>query len=40
MLACGGTYKDSTIELQGKHINEVKNALVKMGFKEDNIDLQ
>lgn len=39
MLACGGTYKDSTIELQGKHLNEVKGALVKMGFKGDNIDV-
>ncbi len=37
-LACGGTSKDSMIELQGRHVNEVKRALVSMGYKESNID--
>lgn len=36
-LACGGTVKNSVIELQGDHRNKVKAVLVKMGFSEDTI---
>jgi len=36
-LACGGTVKDSTIELQGNHKKQVKPLLVKLGFPEDAI---
>jgi len=36
-LACGGTVKDSTIELQGNHRKQVKQILVKLGFQEDTI---
>ena len=36
-LACGGTYKDNAIELQGDHRKTVKAALVKLGFEEDSI---
>jgi len=36
-LACGGTYKDETIELQGEHKKKVKPILVKLGFDEDSI---
>ena len=36
-LACGGTYKDRTIELQGDHRKKVKPALVELGFEEDSI---
>ena len=36
-LACGGTVKDSTIELQGDHRKQVKAALVKLGFYEESI---
>ncbi len=36
-LACGGTVKDSTIELQGNHKKQVKPILAKMGFPEDSI---
>lgn len=36
-LACGGTIKDHTIELQGNHQKKVKALLVKMGFAEDSI---
>jgi len=36
-LACGGTYKNGKIELQGNHIKRIKNLLVKLGFKEDQI---
>lgn len=36
-LACGGTVKASTIELQGNHKKQVKLILVKLGFPEDSI---
>jgi translation initiation factor 1 len=38
-LACGGTAKDGTIELQGEHKDTVKKALAKLGYKESNIDV-
>ncbi len=37
-LACGGTYKDGKIELQGDHVKKVKPILVKLGFNENSID--
>ena len=37
-LACGGTYKNNTIELQGDHRKKIKAALVKLGFDEGSID--
>ena len=37
-LACGGTYKDNIIELQGDHTKKIKPALVKLGFEEDSIE--
>jgi len=37
-FACGGTVKDSIIELQGDHnIAKVKEELVKLGFNRDAI---
>jgi translation initiation factor 1 len=36
-MACGGTSKNNTIELQGDHTNKVKNVLTEMGFSEDMI---
>lgn len=36
-LACGGTVKDSLIELQGNHIHRIKEILVKRGFSPDQI---
>jgi translation initiation factor 1 len=36
-LACGGTVKNSTIELQGDHKRKVRPILVKLGFPEDSI---
>jgi translation initiation factor 1 len=38
-LACGGTMKDSMIELQGDHKSKVKPILVRLGFPEDQIDV-
>lgn len=37
-LACGGTYKENTIELQGDHRKKIKEALVKLGFDADLIE--
>ena len=39
-LACGGTYKNDVIELQGDHRQRVKQLLVKEGFPEDIIELR
>ncbi len=38
-LACGGTFKDGRIELQGDHKQKVKTLLVKAGFKEEQIEV-
>jgi translation initiation factor 1 len=37
-LACGGTYKNNVIELQGDHTKKIKDILVKLGFNEESID--
>ena len=37
-LACGGTYKDDAIELQGDHRKKIKGLLVELGFDESSID--
>jgi translation initiation factor 1 len=36
-LACGGTYKDGRIELQGDHRSRVEEILVSMGYPKENI---
>ncbi|UCD02708.1 MAG: stress response translation initiation inhibitor YciH [Candidatus Aenigmatarchaeota archaeon] len=38
-LACGGTYKNKTVELQGNHIKRIKDLLVKMGFPAEKIEI-
>lgn len=38
VLACGGTYKNGAVELQGDHKGRVKPVLMKLGFKEELID--
>ncbi len=38
-LACGGTLKDGTIELQGDQREKAKKALAKIGFTEDQIEV-
>ncbi len=37
-LACGGTYKDNMIELQGDHRKKITALLVELGFDEASID--
>lgn len=36
-LACGGTVKNNIIELQGEHKKKTREALIKLGFKEETI---
>jgi len=38
-FACGGTFKEGRIELQGKHKNKVKDELIKLGFSSDTIEV-
>ena len=38
-LATGGTAKEGVIMLQGDHRTRIKDELVKMGFKEDHIEI-
>ncbi|MBI5065086.1 translation initiation factor [Candidatus Woesearchaeota archaeon] len=37
VLACGGTYRDQKIELQGDHKNKVKKILIEKGFAPETI---
>jgi len=37
VLACGGTVKDGSIELQGNHKKNLRPILAKMGFPEELI---
>lgn len=37
-LACGGTVKNNTIELQGNHSRAAKKALAKFGIPEETIE--
>ncbi len=38
-LACGGTIKGNTVELQGDHLKNVKEALRKIGFPESSVEI-
>ncbi len=38
--ACGGTFKEKRIELQGDHKKKVKNMLMKIGFSRDLIEIK
>ncbi len=37
-LACGGTFREDMVELQGDHRKKIKPILVKLGFDEDSIE--
>lgn len=39
-LACGGTFKEGVIELQGDHKRKVKEELIKLGFNADTIEIK
>jgi translation initiation factor 1 len=38
-LACGGTYKNNLIELQGNHKGKIRNILVKLGYSDSQIQV-
>ena len=38
--ACGGTAKNGVILLQGDHREKVRQFLVKLGYPEENIEVQ
>ena len=38
-LACGGTYKNNEIELQGDHRDRVKEILIKEGFPKEIVEV-
>lgn len=37
-FACGGTVKNSTVELQGDHVSKLREELIKLGFPADTIE--
>lgn len=37
-FACGGTFKNNIIELQGRHEKEIREYLIKLGFSESRIE--
>lgn len=37
-LACGGTVKGNTIELQGNHEKKVKEKLIELGFPAETVE--
>lgn len=39
-LACGGTFKNKQIELQGNHKDKIISLLVKEGFNQEQITIQ
>jgi len=40
VCACGGTAKNGQILLQGDHREKVREYLIKLGYPEENIELQ
>ena len=38
-LACGGTFKEGRIELQGNHLARMKQLLTDLGFDEKQIEI-
>lgn len=39
-FACGGTYKQGIIELQGDHKQRTKEVLIQMGFAPETIEVK
>ena len=37
-LACGGTFKDDMIELQGDHTKKIKHFLGELGFDSESME--
>ena len=39
-FACGGTFKNGRVELQGDYRGRIKETLVELGFQIDNITVK
>ncbi len=39
-FACGGSYENDMIELQGDHKGKAQKALVELGFAKESIELK
>jgi len=39
-LACGGTFKNERIELQGNHLKNTKKVLIGLGFPKGSIEVK
>ncbi len=39
-FACGGTFKDGKVELQGEHKHNMREALVMIGFPPEKIEVR
>ena len=39
-FACGGTYKNGKIELQGDHMLRIKQVLINIGFPQETITIR
>jgi translation initiation factor 1 len=39
-FACGGTFKENKIELQGNHIGNIRSVMVKLGFTPETIEIK
>ena len=37
-LACGGSFKDGKIELQGNHVQKTKDILFSLGFDKEMLE--
>jgi len=39
IMACGGSFKEGRVELQGDHKTKIKAALMKLGFSPETIKI-
>ena len=39
-FACGGTFKENKIELQGNHIGNIRTTMVTLGFSPETIEIK
>lgn len=39
-FACGGTGKDGIVELQGNHLRNAREELIKLGFPPETINVE
>ena len=39
IMACGGSFKEGRVELQGDHKKKIKAALIKLGFSSETIKI-